>query len=748
MEFQNYLAKPNETIKEHVDKLLEQLELMWKYGYIQDEELYRLIRIACVHHDDGKANPEMQKRLKAAREGKKYHFNPDKEVPHNILSGYLLDRKEFVGFKNPDTAYYRVLFAIMYHHDYGDPLKCIKENKEQITRLLEGFPIFNVGSRKIRNAVQEMAEDSIAEKVKGFLHICDYSASGGYCSEYQNDFLDGCMENIRKKWREYDPNADWNDLQEFCREKSGENIIAVAQTGMGKTEAGFRWIGNHKGYFVLPLRTAINAIYDRVRKDILLNRQIDTRLSILHSESLEYYTGQFTGDIDLLEYENRGKRLSMPLSISTLDQLFDFVMKYQTYEFKLTTLSFSRIVIDEIQMYDPELLHYLITGLKYICEMGGKIAVMTATLSPFVKDLLLQNIAFKEENINTFVDDSRRHHIEMRERKINSEEIGEFYLRNNKTGNSNKILVVCNTIQKAQKMYWELKEKLGEKGNIRILHSRFIRKDRGKLESEILNFGKTYGEKGKIDCQSGIWISTSLVEASLDIDFDYLFTELYELNSLFQRMGRCNRKGKKSTEHPNCIVYTCIDAEHLTGTKNGFIDRTLFELSKEALREAEGIISEFRKIELLNKYFTTERVRDSEYFKKYDKASWIEKIRPYQFQKNDVDLRNILSETVIPSPVYEQNKQEIDMFAENVRDMSLDYMERVKIRERIMQYTLSIPYWYWTAYKEALLKKKAVQFEPIHLGRCERLHVIECSYDDAGFHQINFESATGIGEFL
>ena len=55
MEFQNYLAKPNETIKEHVDKLLEQLELMWKYGYIQDEELYRLIRIACVHHDDGKA---------------------------------------------------------------------------------------------------------------------------------------------------------------------------------------------------------------------------------------------------------------------------------------------------------------------------------------------------------------------------------------------------------------------------------------------------------------------------------------------------------------------------------------------------------------------------------------------------------------------------------------------------------------------------------------------------------------------
>ena len=378
----------------------------------------------------------------------------------------------------------------------------------------------------------------------------------------------------------------------------------MAQTGMGKTEAGFRWIGNNKGYFVLPLRTAINAIYDRVRKDILLNEKIDTRLSILHSESLEYYTGQFTGDTDLLEYESRGKHLSMPLSISTLDQLFDFVMRYQTYEFKLATLSFSRIVIDEIQMYDPELLRYLITGLKYITEMGGKVAVMTATLAPFIKDLLMQNIPFKADNIAVFTDDSLRHHVEVRDRKINAEEIGEFYIRSNRGRNSRKILVVCNTIRKAQKIYRELRERLGETENIHILHSRFIRKDRAQLEHEILNFGRTYDENGQIDCQSGIWISTSLVEASLDIDFDYLFTELLDLNSLFQRMGRCNRKGKKPTGQPNCIVYTRIDAEHLTGTTHGFIDRTLFELSREALKDGDGLITESRKIELLNKYFT------------------------------------------------------------------------------------------------------------------------------------------------
>ena len=745
MEIQNYLAKPGETIEEHRGKMLRELERMWEYGYIQERELYELIRIACIHHDDGKANPEMQKRLDAARKGKKYRFDPEREIPHNVLSGFFLDRSEFGNFADPDTAYYRVLFAILYHHDYGDPMEYIREDRGKIAELLEGFDTFTI-KRRTRSAVEKMAEDEVAVKVKGFLHICDYSASGGYCSEYPNDFLDGCLENIKKKWRKQKPDADWNDLQKFCREKSGENIIAIAQTGMGKTEAGFRWIGNHKGYFVLPLRTAINAIYDRVRKDILLNEKIDTRLSILHSESLEYYTGQFTEDTDLLEYENRGKHLSMPLSISTLDQLFDFVMKYQTYEFKLTTLSFSRIVIDEIQMYDPELLRYLITGLKYITEMGGKVSVMTATLAPFIKDLLTQSVPFQTENIGVFTDDSLRHHIEVRDRKINAEEIGEFYIRNNR--NSRKVLVVCNTIRKAQKIYGELRELLGATENIHILHSRYIRKDRAQLEHEILKFGRTYDENGQIDCQSGIWISTSLVEASLDIDFDYLFTELLDLNSLFQRLGRCNRKGKKPTEQPNCIVYTRIDAEHLTGTTHGFIDRTLFELSREALKEGDGLITESRKIELLNKYFTTERVRGSDYYQKYESASWIEGIKPYQFQKNDVNLRNILSETVIPSPVYMQNQQEIDALAEEVRNVSVSYMDRVKAREKLMQYALSVPYWYWLAYKKALVKKKAVPFEPVRLSRQETIPVIECSYDEAGFHQMDFENATAAGEFL
>lgn len=484
MDINQYLAKPDETLGEHVKRLLDEAEKLRAYGYIPDAKVLELVKIACIHHDDGKINREMQKRLEAVRTGKSGRFNPEREVVHNVLSGFLLNRDEIAALHNDKNDYYRVLFAILFHHDYGNPWKIMEDKQELIEELLQDFDTINIKKISIQNCVKKVMTDPIAIKIKGYLHKCDYSASGHYISEYPNDFLDQSMNNVKEKWRKNNPEADWNELQKFCKQKEDENIIVVAQTGMGKTEAGFRWIGNHKGFFVLPLRTAINAIYDRVRKDILRDRDIDTRLSILHSESLEYYAKQFD-EMDLVEYENRGKHLSIPLNISTLDQLFDFVFQYPTYELKSTTLSYSKIVIDEIQMYDPELLCFLITGLKRIVEMGGKIAVMTATLSPFMRDILKENIPFKEENIRTFVDDSLRHHVEIRDRKINAEDIQEFYLNKKESGSSNKILVVCNTIGKAQELYEKLKDDLGRE-NIHILHSRFTKADRGKLEKEIL----------------------------------------------------------------------------------------------------------------------------------------------------------------------------------------------------------------------------------------------------------------------
>lgn len=586
-------------------------------------------------------------------------------------------------------------------------------------------------------------EDIRAVKIKGYLHKCDYSASGNYMIEYPHDFLEQGLENCMRKWQRKNPNVEWNSLQRFCMEKQNQNIIAIAQTGMGKTEGGLWWIGNHKGYFVLPLRTAINAIYDRVCEDILENENLSEKVSLLHSESLEYYVKKNVGtDEEIFQYEQRGKAFSIPLSISTMDQLFNFVFKYQGYELKLTTLSYSRIVIDEIQMYSPDLLAYLIYGMEHIAKMGGKIAIMTATLSPFVKELLEKYVGFSKDNQKVFINDSIRHNVKVMDRKINAKDILDLYEENERKGISNKILVVCNKIATAQKLMEAVKAEAAGKNisaTVNIFHSRFIKKDRAKLEEEIIKFGKTYDKNGNLDKQSGIWIATSIVEASLDIDFDYLFTELLDLNSLFQRFGRCNRKGAKNVTMYNCYVYTQLDeGDFILGNK-GFIDKTIFELSNKAIHDINGKLSESKKQELINRYLTTENISQSHFIKKFrEKYRFIDSISIYSFKKNENKLRNILSETIIPETVYEKYKEEIDTISQKLNSERLTAIERKCLRSNILQYSLEIPYYHWNSYEKAMKKGCVHQYQSINLSLCEKIKVMQCRYDEMGYYKIEF----------
>ena len=731
----NKQAKPNKTIKEHTLDLLYQLELLSNLGYINDKNLYELVEKSCIYHDLGKLNNQFQERIS---KGKK--FNPSKEVVHNILSLYFIDRKKF----DNEEDYLKVAHSVINHHNYCNVFEEIREKEELIKELLTPFNTQKV-KKSTRNKLSEIIENPKSIKIKGYLHKCDYSASSGNISEYPNDFLQQALNNLLVKWKKENKDANWNELQRFCIENKNENIIAIAQTGMGKTEAGLHWIGDTKGFFVLPLRTAINAIYDRIRTNILEEQNIDTRLAILHSNSLEYYINtlnQQTEDkekIDIMNYHKIGKELSIPLNISTMDQLFDFVYKYQGYELKLTTLSYSKIVIDEIQMYGADLLAYLIYGLEKIVEQGGKVAILTATLPPFVKDLLKKNISFKE-NPKGFTNDMKRHNLKVIDTKINYEDIYEKFIQNKKLNKNNKILVVCNTVKKAQELYENLKA-LVDKEELNILHSKFIRKDRLDKENQIIKFGQTYNENKEIDKQNGIWISTSIVEASLDIDFDYLFTELQDLNSLFQRLGRCNRKGKKDSSDYNCYIYTVIDSNILINGKKGFIDKTLYELSKEAILSIDGQITENEKIDLINKYLTSEKLKNSDYMRSYREIyDLIKTIPPYEFNSNEIDLRNILSEEIIPSRVYNDYLGDIKDIEEKLKDKSIDKYERIKLKDKLRQYTMTVHPNDVRNYERARRNKTAISYNNIRLSDYEYIKVIECNYDEVGYKKMDYKT--------
>ena len=170
-------------------------------------------------------------------------------------------------------------------------------------------------------------------------------------------------------------------------------------------------------------------------------------------------------------------------------------------------------------MYSPELVAYLVYGLKFITKLGGKFAILTATFPPLFEDLL------REEGIeflkpDPFIDDKKiRHSIKVIDQLISPEFIVE------QSKKEDKILVICNTVKTAQELYENLKNNY-ELENLNLIHSYFTKEDRSKRGQDI-----KIRQKGFVG--KGIWIGTQIL-ASLDIDFDVLITELSDINGLFR----------------------------------------------------------------------------------------------------------------------------------------------------------------------------------------------------------------------
>ncbi|MDP4182734.1 MAG: CRISPR-associated helicase Cas3', partial [Bacillota bacterium] len=631
-----------------------------------------------LYHDLGKMNLKFQSKI----EGRKRFSD---EIAHNLLSLAFLDKSQL---KKEFSEQEIVILAqaIAWHHERGDyNASNYKEEVEALKAEAENFKFDKVKITNIKKiSAKYFSDDRIYEdsdnfleyvKTKGILNRLDYAASGYIDVEVQNNFLLQTLSNIGYRW---------NSLQEYMIDHSDKNVVVVAQTGMGKTEAGLLWIGNHKGFFTLPLKTAINEIYKRITTKIVGSDNKEL-IGLLHSETYSKYIESSANDEDIDEYYNKTRQLSLPITVCTLDQIFDFVFRYRGFEMKLATLSYSKVVIDEVQMYSPDLLAYLVLGLTYISRIGGKFAILTATLPDIVTDLLseqLKNYGITFEQPEPFLNDKVvRHSLKIIHEGISADYVSQLF-------NNNKVLVICNTVKTAQKIYNELinnKDFYERCKNINLFHSKFIKKDRKEKEDKIVAFGKR-------ECKdSGVWITTQVVEASLDIDFDMLFTELSDINGLFQRMGRCYRNRIFDKHDYNCFVFD--GGEKSCSGVGKFIDEKLFEFSKDALQNINGRITETKKQEIIKNIYNTEKLKNTEYYKEVlDNIRYVQSIREHELDKKEVRqrFRNINNITIVPSCVYNKVKIVIDDIVAKIQ-IEEDKKEKRRLIDKINEFTIDAP---------------------------------------------------------
>lgn len=687
--YKKYKAKENETIYEHTNNLLSKLEELKEIVAIEDIDL---IAEACIFHDFAKVNPLFQRRLES---GKKMDEN--KEIGHNILSFYMV-KNYLREYSKEDRNI--ILYAILNHHNYVDNFEIVDKKQDLISANLKSISaeVFkddeidffkNIGLRElavIRKLRTNHSKKSIL--VKGFLHKCDYAASAHSKIDMPNLHLESRLEKLKDEFVGKGFSDGWNEMQRFAKDNTDSNLILIGSTGLGKTEASFLWIGNNKGFYVLPLKTAINAMYRRIRNTLYKDDYAEN-LGLLHGELENIYledespatvSSETEESMKFWEYYGLTRAMSLPVTITTPDQVFRFAFKYCSYELQLATYSYSKMVIDEIQAYSPDILATLIYSLQLIDMVGGKFAITTATLPPFIKDLLQEGIDKKiEYKEDTFLNKKIRHRVSLRHSAINIDDIKAF-IEDKYNQESMKLLVVVNTVRKAQSIYRELKSWLEENDieiEMNLLHSKFTVQHRSEKEDAILKDGESKCKKRVI------WISTQVVEASLDIDFDYLFTELSDLSSLLQRLGRYNRKGLKSVDEFNSYVYLDIDenllikySDNNAYASGGIIYKSLYELSKAALLEWEtenntGLFSEADKNKLIENHFTKKKIEEydkmyssifTEYLSEYKRMyKHLVDIIPDSKNANEAikEFRNIISRRVIPQSIYEDKQENI-----------------------------------------------------------------------------------------
>ena len=392
------------------------------------------------------------------------------------------------------------------------------------------------------------------------------------------------------------------------------------------------------------------------------------------------------------------KMFSAPLTISTVDQLFLFVYKALGTEIMAATLKYSKVIIDEIQSYEPRIVAALIYGLKTISQMGGKFAIMTATLPPVLLDFMNKYGLIKNETY-CFGDFSaenvmQRHMIKLYEQEFNLEEIAE-------ESKTKKVLVICNTVKKAQETYRVLEEYTD---NVYSLHARYIKKHRKMLEKNIMQFSENRESVG-------IWVTTQIVEASLDIDFDILYTEMCTADSLLQRMGRCNRKGRYIPSKPNIKIYKTENAKRQVKNRienTGIYYRDLFERSWECLGVYENrIFTEEQKINYINEVYDTEKIVKTEYYKEIEAyLEYFQELSVNELSKMDgkKKFRMIESVSVMPDKIYNENEDFIEKYQHKIFDRHLGREAKGILKTKLNELTLSV-----TLYNEYSMKKEGIE---------------------------------------
>ncbi|MBW2137902.1 MAG: CRISPR-associated helicase Cas3' [Deltaproteobacteria bacterium] len=196
----------------------------------------------------------------------------------------------------------------------------------------------------------------------------------------------------------------------------------------------------------------------------------------------------------------------------------------------------SYLVFDELHLFDPD--SSLPTTLHLLRLLRGIVPfiAMSATLSEemvgsLARDLDAEPLVLSPEGLAAMPSQKKTRRVHIVD--------GELTARAVLDRHEGRSIAICNTVERAQALFEELRRMAGTEVEVRLLHSRFLPSDRDRHEKWLRReFGKNRDDSSH---KSAILVATQVVEVGLDITSRQLHTELAPAASVVQRAGRCAR---------------------------------------------------------------------------------------------------------------------------------------------------------------------------------------------------------------
>ena len=357
-----------------------------------------------------------------------------------------------------------------------------------------------------------------------------------------------------------------------CGHKERGIFQLTVPTGGGKTIASLAFALQHavenqmdRVIYVIPYTSIIE-------QNAAVFREILGEQNVLEN----HYNVDYESTEELKPMQLASENWDKPVAVTTNVQFFESLFANKSSKCrKLHNIANSVIIFDEAQMLPTDYLKPCIAVMEELAaNFGSSIVLCTATqpaLSPFFqRKMPVTELCPRVEEQFRFFERVTFQNIGT----ISEDELIE------KLQKEEQALCIVNTKKRAQRLYQKMK---GE--GVFHLSTAMYPKHRRRVLDKIRQLVK--------DGKRCILISTSLVEAGVDLDFCTVYRQLAGVDSMIQAAGRCNREGKRAAQDSFAYLFQFEEKEYVPG------QQLQIDVSKMLLSEGEDISS----LHGIEKYF-------------------------------------------------------------------------------------------------------------------------------------------------